>query len=151
MATAAFDTLQAARELRRAGFDQPKAEALVELMRQRDSDLATKADIARLEEATKEDIARLEGATKADIARLEGATKAEFARLEEATKAEFARLEGSTKAEFARLEGSTKAEFARLEEAIVQLEGSINQLRNWFVSGLITILVAILTTAFLPG
>ena len=78
MATAAFDTLQAARKLQDAGFDQPKAEALAELMRQRDIDWATRADIARLEAA-------------------------------------------------------------------------INQLRNWFVSGLVTILVAILATAFLPG
>ena len=89
MATAAFDTLQAARKLRSVGFDQPKAEALAELMQQRDSDLATKADIAVL---------------KGDIAALEA-----------------------------------------------RLEGSINQLRNWFVSGLVTILVAILATAFLPG
>ncbi len=89
MAIAAFDTLQAARTLQKAGFDQPKAEALAELMRQRDIDLATKADIAVL---------------KGDIAALE----------------------------------------ARLEK-------SINQLRNWFVSGLVTILVAILATAFLPG
>ena len=77
MATAAFDTLQAARKLQSAGFDQPKAEALAELMRQRDIDYATRADIARL-------------------------------------------------------------------------EGAINQLRNWFVSGLVTILVAVLATAFLP-
>lgn len=77
MATAAFDTLQAARTLQNAGFDQPKAEALAELMRQRDIDYATRADIARLESA-------------------------------------------------------------------------INQLRNWFVSGLVTILVAVLATAFLP-
>ncbi|MCY3814757.1 MAG: hypothetical protein OXG59_00510 [Gammaproteobacteria bacterium] len=84
MATAAFDTLQAARKLQNAGFDQPKAEALAELMRQRDIDYATRADIA---------------STRADIARLESA---------------------------------------------------INQLRNWFVSGLVTILVAVLATAFLP-
>ena len=77
MATAAFDTLQAARTLQNAGFDQPKAEALAELMRQRDIDYATRSDIARLESA-------------------------------------------------------------------------INQLRNWFVSGLVTILVAVLATAFLP-
>lgn len=77
MATAAFDTLQAARKLQNAGFDQPKAEVLAELMRQRDIDYATRADIARLESA-------------------------------------------------------------------------INQLRNWFVSGLVTILVAVLATAFLP-
>lgn len=77
MATAAFDTLQAARKLQNAGFDQQKAEAVAELMRQRDIDYATGADIARL-------------------------------------------------------------------------EGAINQLRNWFVSGLVTILVAVLATAFLP-
>ena len=91
MATAAFDTLQAARTLQNAGFDQPKAEALAELMRQRDIDYATRSDIA----STKTDIAGI----KADIARLESA---------------------------------------------------INQLRNWFVSGLVTILVAVLATAFLP-
>ena len=77
MTTAAFDTLQAARALQKAGFDQPKAEALAGLMRQRDIDYATKGDIARL-------------------------------------------------------------------------EASINQLRNWFVTGLVTLLVAILATAFLP-
>ncbi len=92
MATAAFDTLQAARKLQNAGFDQPKAEALAELMRQRDIDYATRGDIARVE-----------------------------------------------------------ADIARLEAHIASLEASINQLRNWFVSGLVTILVAILATAFLPG
>ncbi|MCY4477394.1 MAG: hypothetical protein OXC70_05350 [Gammaproteobacteria bacterium] len=92
MATAAFDTLQAARKLQDAGFDQPKAEALAELMRQRDIDYATRGDIARVE-----------------------------------------------------------ADIARLEAHIASLEASINQLRNWFVSGLVTILVAILATAFLPG
>ena len=91
MATAAFDTLHAARKLQNAGFDQPKAEALAELMRQRDIDYATRAHIA---------------STRADIA-------------------------------------STRADIARLESAI-------NQLRNWFVSGLVTILVAVLATAFLP-
>ena len=98
MATAAFDTLQAARKLQNAGFDQPKAEVLAELMRQRDIDYATRADIA----SVKSDVANV----KSDIA-------------------------------------STRADIARLESAI-------NQLRNWFVSGLVTILVAVLATAFLP-
>lgn len=98
MATAAFDTLQAARKLRNAGFDQPKAEALVEPMRQRDIGYATGADIARLEGA---------------ISQQEGT-------------------------------------ISHLEAAISHLEGAINQLRNWFVSGLVTILVAVLATAFLP-
>ena len=78
MNAATFDTLQAARKLQKAGFDQQKAEALAGLMRQRGIDYATRADIA-------------------------------------------------------------------------QLETAVNQLRNWFVSGLVTILVAILATALLPG
>ncbi|MDE0680636.1 MAG: hypothetical protein OXI11_10560 [Gammaproteobacteria bacterium] len=89
MSTATFDTLQAARKLQSVGFDQQKAEALADLMRQRDIDYATRTDIAKLEAATRTDIA--------------------------------------------------------------QLEAAINQLRNWFVSGLITILVTILATALLPG
>jgi len=98
MATAAFDTLHAARKLQNAGFDQPKAEALAELMRQRDIDYATRADIA---------------STRADIA-------------------------------------STKTDIASIRADIARLESAINQLRNWFVSGLVTILVAVLATAFLP-
>ena len=77
MATAAFDTLQAVRKLRNAGFDQPKAEAVAELLLRRNIDYATRADISRL-------------------------------------------------------------------------EGDIRQLRNWFVSGFITILAAVVATAFLP-
>ena len=75
--------------------------------------LATKADVARLEQATKADIARLEQATKADIAGL----SSDIARLEQATKADIARLEQSTKADIERLEQVTKADIARLEQA----------------------------------
>ena len=112
MATAAFDTLQAARKLQNAGFDQPKAEALAELMRQRDIDYATRADIA----STRADIA----STKRDIA--------------------------SIKADIADI----RADIAGIKADIARLESAINQLRNWFVSGLVTILVAVLATAFLP-
>ena len=105
MATAAFDTLQAARKLQNAGFDQPKAEALAELMRQRDIDYATRADIA----SVKSDVANV----KSDVA-------------------------------------NVKSDIASIRADIARLESAINQLRNWFVSGLVTILVAVLATAFLP-
>ena len=84
MATAAFDTLQAARKLQNAGFDQRKAEAIAEVLQQRGADYAKREDITSI------------------------------------------------------------------EAAILRLEMAINQLRNGFVSGLVTILVAILATAFLP-
>ena len=56
-------------------------------------------------------------------------------------------IDYATRGDIARVE----ADIARLEAHIASLEASINQLRNWFVSGLVTILVAILATAFLPG
>ena len=63
-------------------------------------EVATKADIARLEAATKADIARLEAATKADIARLEAATKADIAKIDKT----ITELKAETKADIAELE-----------------------------------------------
>lgn len=48
-------------------------------------------------------------------------------------------------------EYATRSDVTRMEGSIARLEMSINQLRNWFVSGLATILVAIAATALLPG
>lgn len=59
---------------------QRKLEAKDELRVELLNELATKADIVRLEHSTKADIARLEGATKADMARLEGTVKLELAK-----------------------------------------------------------------------
>jgi len=87
---------------RSAGVAEEKARAAAEALSA--EQLATKADIARLEQVTRGDIAKLEGVTKADIARLEGVTKADIARLEGVTKADIARLERVTMAEIAKLE-----------------------------------------------
>ncbi|MBI5186972.1 MAG: hypothetical protein HZA01_14775 [Nitrospinae bacterium] len=68
-------------------------------------ELATKADIARLEGKIDAGIARLEGKVDADIARLEGKMDAGIARLEGKLDADIARLEGKLDADIARLEG----------------------------------------------
>lgn len=73
MSTITFDTLKFAERLRVAGVPEAQAKAEAEAIRDvlseaLDGQLATKADIARLEFATKTDIARLESTTKADIA-----------------------------------------------------------------------------------
>ncbi|SBT06219.1 conserved hypothetical protein [Candidatus Accumulibacter aalborgensis] len=71
MTTITFDTLKVAERLRVAGVPeaQAEAEAIRDVLSEAlDGQLATKADIARLEFATKTDIARLESTTKADIA-----------------------------------------------------------------------------------
>ena len=69
MTDAAFDTLAAARNLEAAGVTRAHAEAIADTMRQAagagHEELATKADIDRLEAATKADIANL----RADVYR----------------------------------------------------------------------------------
>jgi coiled-coil family 90 protein len=75
MAISSLDTLDIAKRLKDAGFNDAQAEAVTTVFRDvRTADLAnlaTKADIERLEAATKADIERLEAATKADIQRIE--------------------------------------------------------------------------------
>jgi hypothetical protein len=87
---------------RSVGVPEDKARAAAEALSE--EQLATKADIARLEKVTTSEIAKLEGATKADIARLEKVTTSEIAKLEKTTTSEIAKLEASTRADSARVE-----------------------------------------------
>ncbi len=104
--------------------------AFIEVGATEDSAVKASEDVVQMSE-----LANL--ATKADIARLENNTKADFARLENS----IVQLEGSTKADIARLESSTKADIARLEVSIAQLEVSTKtdiaqmetRLLKWFV------------------
>lgn len=78
MATVAFDTLKASRDLQAAGITEAHAQAIVGSMAEAFSDtVATKADVA----GVKADIAALEASTKADIAALEASTKADITNL----------------------------------------------------------------------
>ena len=49
MSSSTFDTLDAMRRLEQAGMERAQAEAAVETMREAQSELATKADLAALE------------------------------------------------------------------------------------------------------
>ena len=53
------DTLQATRQLEKAGFATPQAEAIVTIVAHAGTRLATKDDIERLQVATKKDIQSL--------------------------------------------------------------------------------------------
>jgi adenine-specific DNA methylase len=76
MAISSLDTLDIARRLKGAGFNDAQAETVTEIFRD-----VREADLANL--ATKTDIERLEAATKSDFERLEAATKSDFERLED--------------------------------------------------------------------
>ena len=66
MATAAFDTFQAARALESAGVERVQAEAIAEAIQQRHH-YATKSDVARLGSELRSEIGEL----RADMAALE--------------------------------------------------------------------------------
>ena len=78
MMSAGFDTLEIAKRLKGAGFDDAQAEAITGVLREsREADLsrlATKDDIARV----KDDIARVETSLRGDIAHLGTALRAEM-------------------------------------------------------------------------
>ena len=80
------DTLQATRQLEKAGFATPQAEAIVTIVAHAGTRLATKEDLERVQIATKEDLERLQAATKEDLERLQVATKKDLERLQVATK-----------------------------------------------------------------
>ncbi len=113
--SAAFDTLKFVEKHERGGFSSAQARATAEAFVDATGEqLATKADIARLEAATKADIARLEAATKADIAKLETSTRADIAKLETGTKADIA----AVKADIARLDAATRSDFVAVKAEI---------------------------------
>jgi hypothetical protein len=74
-----IDTLEYVKKLEAAGVDRKAAEAHAEALRGAiEDELATKADISRLEAS----ISRLEASTKADSSRLEAGTRADISRVE---------------------------------------------------------------------
>jgi hypothetical protein len=162
MATITFDTLKFVEKLRAVGVSEAQAKVQAEVLvfaldEVMDQQLATKADIARLEREVRVDIARLEREVKTDIARLENSTQAEFkevradiAGLEKSTKAEIAGLEKSTKAEIARLENSTQAEFKEVKADIVVLQRDTYVIK-WMMGMVLAGVTALVLKTFFPG
>ena len=113
----AFDTHRFVKRLTGSGFTEQQAETLAdEHVALLSANLATKADVARIEER----IARIEAGmealrqeTKADIARVEAGMDA----LRQETKADIARVEAGMEA----LRQETKADIARVEAGLETL------------------------------
>jgi len=105
---AALDTLQTAKRLKEAGFDDAQAEALTGVLRDaRETEtgrLATKADIDRLAA----DIERLGASTKSDIERLSSETKSDIERLDAKIDTRIERLSAEVKAELALIRSETE-------------------------------------------
>ena len=141
MSTVAFDTHRFIKHLTESGFTEQQAEALAE--EQTDllnGNLATKADLGKLEFALKGDIERLEFALKGDIERLELAHKGDTERLEFALKGDIERLELAHKGDTERLEFALKGDIERLE---IKLEAKIVQAKYETIKWTIGIVLAV--------
>ena len=84
--------------------------------------------------ATKEDLARLEEAMKGESARLEEKMGGEITRLEEAMKGESARLEGEMKSEIIRLEGEMKTQKAEMQTLRQEMQTLRQEMRAMIIS-----------------
>jgi flagellar biosynthesis/type III secretory pathway protein FliH len=129
MNSIASDTHAAANRLRRAGFTEDQAQALVEMTCERTalpdiSTLATKADIAE----TKADIDKLAAATKADIAE----TKAAIAQLEARMESRFGQIEARMESRFGQLD--TKIGATQVQSLTILISANI------LVVGVVTLL-----------
>ena len=131
----AFDTLKFVRNLTQAGLPEAQAEVFANAHRDAfkdalDSNLATKADIAKLKESTTAQIAEFKESTTAQITEL----RSEMAEFKESTTAQIAEFKESTNSQIAELrsemvefKASMRQEFAEFKEFIM---AEINQLKR---------------------
>ncbi len=111
-ATVTFDTLKAAQELKKTGFEDRQAEAVVTTISKAMSEtVATKADLELQGAATRAEINALGASTRADI---------------EATRAAIDALRAATKADLELQGASTRAEIDALGAAIELLRADMN-------------------------
>lgn len=108
--------------------------------------LATKADISRLESATKADIRRLESATRADISHLASATRADISRLASATRADIKRLEAEisgVKTDVGSLKTKIETDISRLE---IKMGEGFKDILKWIIALMVAFASLIITS-----
>lgn len=140
---AALDTLQTAKRLKEAGFDDAQAEALTGVLRDaREAEagqLATKADIERLGA----DIERLRADTETDFERLRADTKTDSGSLRAEMKSDIDLLRAEVKSAIESLRTEMRAEFAliRSEMEVLQRDVTIR------LGGMIVVATGVLLAA----
>ena len=146
MTTPQFDTLRAAKTLRRGGFDETQAETVVNTLDQAvNENLGTKTDLNLLRAEMNQGFTKTNAATEKAIAKSEAATEKAIARSEAATEKAIAKSEVAT----------TKA-IAEIRTAIAEMQTDAAQkseekfttlYRHLWVVG--ASIVAIMITLFL--
>ena len=148
MTTPQFDTLRAAKTLKKGGFDETQAETLVNTMDQAvNENLGTKTDLKLLQSEIKQGFTQSEAATdklRSDtekaIARSEATTEKAIANTEKAiaksesaTSNAIAKSEAATEKAIAKSEAATEKAIARSEvatsNAIAEMRTAIAEMR----------------------
>ena len=110
-ATVTFDTLSAAKELRKTGFEDRQAEAIVTtISKAMNETVATKADLELQTAVTKAALELQSAVTKADIEAMGAELKAETGALRAELKADNEALRAELKADNEALRAELKAE-----------------------------------------
>ena len=135
--TVAFDTLKFVRKLTQAGLPEAQAEVFANVhgdafKEALDSNLATKADIARLKESVSSQIAELKESTTTQIAEL---------------RSEMVEFKETIRSEFAEFKESIMAEINQLKRRDDHLQGQISHLK-WIMIFNLSFTVTIMWKVF---
>ncbi len=145
--TLAFDTLRAAKLLQQAGFDESQAEAVVTTVGDAlTENVATKADLERVETTLKAEMAEVKAETaavKADLERVETTLKAEMAEVKAELKTEMAGVKAELKTEMAELRAEFKTDLAGVKTGLGDLEARLYRQLWMMAAGIVGLTVAL--------
>ena len=135
MTTPQFDTLRAAKTLKRGGFDETQAETVVKTLDQAvNENLGTKADLKLLRGEMKQDFTDANAATEKAVAKSEAATEKAIIKYEAATEKAIAKSEAATEKAIVKYEAAVKQGFteanATTTKAIAEIRTAIADMRT---------------------
>ena len=110
-----FDTLEMVRRLESKGFKREQAEEVISVVKDVQSELATKQDIENLQKATKQDIEALRKETKQDIEVL----RKDIEDLQKETKQDIEVLRKETKQDIEKLRSDISKDMIVLKNDII--------------------------------
>ncbi len=130
MHAVAFDTLEAAKRLRAAGFDETQSDALVGAFASNMlQGLASKDDLTHLEESIRKDMLHMEERLDARLAQQD----ARMAQLEERMNVKLAKLEERMNVKFGRIEDNLGYRLTvRMAGTIIVVFGGLRLLEHFF-------------------
>ena len=121
-ATVTFDTLKAVQELRKTGFEDRQAEAIVTTISKAMSEtVATKADLQLQSAVTTADIEAMGAELKAELKAETGALRTEFKLLQQSVDSRFEKVD----LRFDTLEKSLRQEMAAQENRLILKLGGL--------------------------